>query len=237
MLTDKFIMGVSAGIGGSIAEAEKSLFKAKKRKREEKIDIYATKEKPPFYIEIYNGNKKPDGHEEIDPRVEDYMGLLRYLEKAPKGHEYIDKLEKIVKYDLGTTALTPLGYRIERNKRDIELEKMRKKRKTRRHVILFDVNDMKYWNEKGASYEIVSEHLNVIGKAFVENCRTHKDGTSDFVAQLIPIPLVNRKHGDAGDEFIVDLYCPKKYILEVTERLIKAAYNAQRKMKDYIKGR
>ncbi len=231
MAIDKFLIGLSVGIGESISEAEVALFKAKARKKARKYseeEILSTINNPPYSIEVYKGESIPAKKEKINPAVETYLKLLRSLEK--KSPEDIPLLDELVKKDFKTTALTPLGYRIEKYQRDIELEKMRKPRKKSRYVLLFDGDNMKFHNEReGSSYEKVSKRLNAIGKALVDSCRTKENGYSDFVAQVAP--LVNRKHGDAGDEFIVDLYTPKKYIVEIAERLIKAAYKAQREIK------
>jgi len=224
MSIDRYVIGVAVGIGKSIAEAEYSLFEAKKIKKADKKRL-KDRDNPPYFVKLYEGDKKPDRKTKIDPRVVDYLKLSKFLEE--KGSEYIPYLEKIVKIDPGTSALTILGYRLEQDKRENELNEKRKPRKGERYFVLFDLNDVHDWNEKGASYASVTRHINVIGRALVENCRTKKNGYSDFVAQ-IKDPLVTRKHGDAGDEFMVDLYCPKKYVKGVVERLINTIYKAQK---------
>src|SRR3989338_439480 len=220
-----YVMGISAGIGSSIAEAEEALFKAKQRKKKRGIDPFSVKDNPPYYIDVYEGNKKPDKFK-IDARIKDYLKVFEFL--IDNKSRYASKLEKLVKIDLGTTALTPLGYKIEEYKRENGFREKRKQKSRERHFILLDMNDTHYWNEKGASYKSVTNRINATGKSLVDGCRTRKNGRMDFVAQRFP--LVNRKHGDAGDEFIIDLYCPKKYLVGITKRLIEAEYKAQKEV-------
>jgi GGDEF domain-containing protein len=231
MKSEEFIIGLSVGIGFSLNEAQEALKIAKKGK-EKVVEGEAIRIDGPYNIAIYKGTPLPDKAISLDEVTRDLTILNKYT-----GETYQDMLKLIEgkKIDSLTGTLTPYGY-------FIELDLIRKaeekvyKRTPKRNILLFDGDNMKHWNET-YNYEEVTEHLIQIGKALNEH--THKiisgDRKSDLILrtnkseleEIADGSLVHRKHGTAGDEFIINLRAPYDKLVPIAERLIREAYLAQ----------
>ncbi len=113
--------------------------------------------------------------------------------------------------------------------------------------VFIDANDMHYWNEHGGTTdasgkiilcgtEDVDRHLKAIGYALVHGARMErKDADNDHPQfrpslDLVARRSVTRTHGSAGDEFVVDLYCPRVNVVNVVERLFDRVYAEQAKL-------
>jgi len=83
---------------------------------------------------------------------------------------------------------------------------------------------------KKYGYETVDRYLEAIGKALSENIRYSKDRNEKDLLKIKDL-LNNRKNDAAGDEFIIDLSCNKKYLKQIAERYITNCYEYQKKLK------
>lgn len=129
--------------------------------------------------------------------------------------------------DAKTGTLTPFGYRFQLQQNGLLIPKKGEERFT----VLFDVNDMHYWNDsKNGGYNRVSEKLDLIGRAL--NTATRQTMNPDYPDRSLdllikPNGYLKRTHGDAGDEFELDLVCKPESIVSVVKRAIDFAYFSQ----------
>ncbi len=83
-------------------------------------------------------------------------------------------------------------------------------------------------------HETAEIHITEIGKALNSGSRPVETGNrhSDLVTRITedsPL-LVQRLHGSAGDEFVVNVRCQEHQLVPLAEKLIRAAYEAQMNM-------
>ncbi|HOW29761.1 MAG TPA: diguanylate cyclase [archaeon] len=210
-MNNKILIKLSVGIGRNLAEAEEALKIAKTNKNKHKK----------FNIEIYNGPKLKYTNIIPSEIINAYLRLEKKLSNSPK--ELLDL--EILKKDPKTKLLNKLGYYIELQK----LELKKKYNKRNRFIILFDADSMHLLNKK-YGYETVDRYLEAIGKALSENIRYSKDRNEKDLLKIKDL-LNNRKNDAAGDEFIIDLSCNKKYLKQIAERYITNCYEYQKKLK------
>lgn len=210
-MDEKILIKLSVGIGHNLLEAEEALKVAKKNKHKHKK----------FNIEIYTGPKLK--YTDVIPSeiIEAYLRLEKRLSNSPKG--LIDL--EILKRDPKTKLLNKLGYYIEKQK----LENTKKYNFKNRYILLFDADSMHFLNKK-YGYETVDKYLEAVGKALSENIRYSKDRKEKDMLKIKDL-LNNRKNDAAGDEFIIDLFCDKKYLKQIAERYITNCYEYQKRLK------
>lgn len=210
-MNEKILIKLSVGIGHNLLEAEEALKVAKKNKHKHKK----------FNIEIYAGPKLK--YTDVIPSkiIEAYLRLEKRLSNSPK--DLIDL--EILKRDPKTKLLNKLGYYIEKQK----LENTKKYTPKNRYILLFDADSMHYLNRK-FGYETVDKYLEAVGQALSENIRDSKDRKEKDMLKIKDL-LNNRKNDAAGDEFIIDLSCDKKYLRHIAERYIINCYEYQKRLK------
>lgn len=210
-MNEKILIKLSVGIGHNLLEAEEALKVAKKNKHKHKK----------FNIEIYAGPKLK--YTDVIPSeiIEAYLRLEKRLSNSPK--DLIDL--EILKRDPKTKLLNKLGYYIEKQK----LENTKKYTPKNRYILLFDADSMHFLNKK-YGYETVDRYLEAVGKALSENIRDSKDRKEKDMLKIKDL-LNNRKNDAAGDEFIIDLSCDKKYLRHIAERYIINCYEYQKRLK------
>lgn len=210
-MNEKILIKLSVGIGHNLLEAEEALKVAKKNKHKHKK----------FNIEIYAGPKLK--YTDVIPSeiIEAYLRLEKRLSNSPK--DLIDL--EILKRDPKTKLLNKLGYYIEKQK----LENTKKYTPKNRYILLFDADSMHFLNKK-YGYETVDRYLETVGKALSENIRDSKDRKEKDMLKIKDL-LNNRKNDAAGDEFIIDLFCDKKYLRQIAERYITNCYEYQKRLK------
>lgn len=210
-MNEKILIKLSVGIGHNLLEAEEALKVAKKNKHKHKK----------FNIEIYAGPKLK--YTDVIPSeiIDAYLRLEKRLSNSPK--DLIDL--EILKRDPKTKLLNKLGYYIEKQK----LENTKKYNHKNRYILLFDADSMHFLNKK-YGYETVDKYLEAVGQALSENIRDSKDRKEKDMLKIKDL-LNNRKNDAAGDEFIIDLFCDKKYLRQIAERYITNCYEYQKRLK------
>jgi len=197
------IIQVSCGIGKSFEEATNALLKAKKNKGK----VY-------YNIQIYKGkilrSKIPEG---FKVRAKNFLRLAKKLSQEER-----KILEEVSLRDPITGMYNKTGF-------VIKLEALRKEKRDLGYYMLFDLDDLHYWNHK-IGYSKVDKYIEVIGKVIAGNVR-HNRG-EDIVA--------HRLNESAGDEFLV--FTPSKFGEEASEkiklvakRLINKIYGVQKNIK------
>jgi len=227
-----FIIGLSVGIGNSIIEAQTALKKAKSMK-EEVIEGKPIRVRfnGDYCISTYDGEPQNDKFVPLIELENDIEILNEYKEKDPQVYSHILEIIEGKKIDSSTGTFTPYGYQFELNN-ILEREMKERGRLPKRNILFFDCNDMHHWNDF-SNYDEVTRHISKIGEAL--NGDTHGVETgerySDLVARIEGYnPLVHRIHGNAGDEFAIDVRCPQNQLVPLGKRLIKSAYIAQANM-------
>jgi len=208
---DGVIIRLSVGIGRNVLEAEEALKIAKKKKHQKKE----------FNIEIYSD--KPISHTlEVPKKV--VSAYLRLEKKLSNSKDSLKDLE-MLKRDHKTGLLNRFGYYVEKNK----LIKQKKYGKNR-FIIFFDADSMHSLNNK-YGYIFVDKYLTAIGKALNKNIRNRDQKDILNVGET----LNNRRNDTAGDEFIIDIYCKEKDVLNITRRYLTKCYEYQRKINKRLK--
>lgn len=201
------VIRISVGIGRNLKEAEEALKIAKKNK----------KLKKEFNIERYSGKPIKESKDISKKSINAYLRLEKELSKSKS---LLADLETL-KVDPKTGLLNRFGYFVEKNK----LIKQKKYGKNR-FIIFFDADSMHYLNNK-YGYSFVDKYLDSIGRALNDNVR--KRDRKDILN--VSEALYNRKHDTAGDEFIVDISCKEKDLLNITKRYLTRCYEYQKKIK------
>jgi len=242
----EYVIGLKAGIGNSFAEAQAAMFQASKLKQkinsDEPLENVAVRvrneyERKSYAIVFYedkpltaDSSSIVNVNHELSVKVEEassYLGKLieEYGENSLAVEAYKYSLN-LSSYDSTTGALLPFGYllaqRLERS--SVPPPGME------RFFVFIDANDMKYWNTQTEDYADVTRHIQAIGKALVKGTRRKSRGdfdSVDLVSSQFWESLVHRTHGDAGDEFLIDLYCRKEDIVKITGRLFDLCYESQ----------
>lgn len=217
-MTRKDLTGVviklSVGIGKNILEAEQALKIAKQKKHNSKE----------FNIEIYSGpNLKYKNN--LSKEWED--AYLRIEKNLSNFTNAVLDLE-ILKKDPKTGLLNRFGYYIERKKL-IDQQKYNPKD---RYIILFDGDSMHNLNKK-YGYSVVDKYLEEIGKALLKNIRNSKNRKEKDILKIKDL-LNTRKNDATGDEFIIDLSCPKDQLIKITERYLTNCYEYQKKLSEKL---
>lgn len=244
----EFILGLKAGIGHNLCEAEQAMngAKLKKEKIVETDSVEVAKQKIEaiiavgvYPIKVYDGPPLAElPNTALIRRVTASLTRLQSIEQeygtsSPAYHALKAEIGQQCT-DPATLALTPFGYTF----LQVENPSLVAASILDRHIILIDANNMHYWNDK-MGYDKVSARLNAIGRALVQATRTMKlqesydDTDKRNITAMSPDLVVregyvNRTHGTAGDEFIVDLFCRKDDVLTITHRLFQQAYAEQR---------
>lgn len=242
-----FRVGLAAGIGATINQAESALHAAKDLKKD-----------------LLDSDSREVARETVEEAITQGRYAIRTFREGdllcdlvePNDHALINKVGKAVNtlrdlerrygrnsvayqaaYDLlndharddGTGALTPFGYVLHSFLHPIAVPDGHQSLK-----VIVDANDMHYWNAN-VGYEAVTHHLQAIGAALVHDTRTISAGESPeqrsvSVSDMVSRRAVTRTHGSAGDEFMIDLICPTEKAEDVVKRLFTAAYTAQDKL-------
>jgi len=202
------IITMSCGIGRSFKEAMVAVAEAKKSKTK-------------FNLRFYEGHKlRSMIHKNFKKRAKDYFKLAKTLNK-----EQINSLQSISFHDPITGLLNKTGF-------VIKLEELRKKGITDGYYVLFDLDDLHYWNSK-LGYLKVDEYLEMIGKEVVNTLRSRKLSTSE---ERVVEVIGHRLNESAGDEFLIFIslkHCEKSRdkIKEIVQDIFERVYNKQSKMK------
>ncbi len=210
-MNEKVLIKLSVGIGHNLLEAEEALKIAKKNKYKHKK----------FNVEIYNGPKLKYINIIPSEIINAYIRLEKKLSNFPNALKDLE----ILKRDPKTKLLNKLGYYIEKKR----LEKTKKYNIKNRFIFLFDADSMHYLNKK-YGYETVDRYLEAIGKALSKNIRNSKDRKEKDMLNSNDL-LNNRKNDAAGDEFIIDLSCNRKYLKQIADRYITYCYEYQKRLK------
>ena len=172
------MLTVSCGIGRSFEEASKAVAKAKKHKGKIK-----------YNIQIYEGKKLNDHlPESYKHKIERYIEFVSTLTE-----EQNKMLEDFALHDPLTGLLNKTGF-------FLKLIKLKKIKISKGYYVLFDVDNMSYWN-KHLGYSEVDRRLAAIGREITNNLRHHKDRAADI--------LGHRLNESAGDEFLI--FFPSKH--------------------------
>ncbi|MFA5746237.1 MAG: diguanylate cyclase [archaeon] len=204
------LIKLSVGIGKNILEAEQALKIAKSKKHQGKeynIEIYSG---PSLKYKNYLSKKWEDAYLRIEKTLSNFSNAVLDLE--------------ILKKDPKTGLLNRFGYYIEKKKL-IDNHKYSPKD---RFIILFDGDSMHNLN-KIYSYSIVDKYLETIGKALLKSIRNSKDRKDKDILKIKDL-LNTRKNDATGDEFIIDLNCPKDQLLPITKRYLTNCYEYQKKL-------
>ena len=226
-----FILGISVGIGNSIKEAQEALKNAKSLKetveRDKPIKIRFD---GPYSIAQYSGHHLLDeavALKELDADLK----ILNTYSGNPEVYADMLKLIEGKRHDHSTNTLTPYGYQFHLNQ-IVERERSEYGRTPQRQLLFFDCNNMHYWNEL-TNYDEVTRHIAAVGSALSHNSRNESRGDRDrdLVTRVMQNDsLVQRIHGSAGDEFLVNVRAPKDKLVIIAEKLIKSAYQSQMDM-------
>jgi len=165
---------VSCGIGRSFEEA---VYAVKGAKRHKGKGLR-------FNTEIYRGkrlrSKIPEGFKK---RVVNYFRLKKILNKKQQ-----KLLEDFSLRDPITGMLNKTGF-------VMRLEELKRKKGLSGYYILFDLDDLHYWNKR-LGYSKVDKQIKRIGKIIFNSIRhNHAKGRDDIVG--------HRLNESAGDEFLI----------------------------------
>lgn len=250
----EYVIGISAGIGRSFAEANAALKVAKENKLdisgcqpEEAISLIKEAfELGHYSIHLYDGPPKRSKpvFKEIDSLEKDLEEDLVFLDDVKErygakslAYDALESMVKKRKHDPLTGALSPYGYLFKKKTEKIPISFPNG---IEHFTVLIDGNNMKYWNDH-FEYNDVSAHLAALGQALVKGVRKggekHKGKYSvekkldAGVPDLVLRPgFVTRTHGSAGDEFVLDLYCKEEDVVNVVKRLFDQTYAAQKEL-------
>ena len=202
------IITMSCGIGRSFKEAMVAVTKAKKSKTK-------------FNLKFYEGRKlRSKIHKNFKKRAKDYFNLAKTLSK-----EQIKALQSFSFHDPITGMLNKTGF-------VIKLEELKKRGITKGYYILFDLDDLHYWNSK-LGYLKVDEYLEMIGREIVDTLRSRKLSTPE---ERVVEVVGHRLNESAGDEFLIFIslkQCEKsrEKIKEVVHDILKRVYEKQSEIK------
>ena len=227
-----FILGVSVGIGSSITEAQEALLKNAKSLKEtvEEGKPIQIRFNGPYSIAQYSGVPLLDEAVALKEFEAD-LEILNTHSGNPKVYADMLELIKGKRYDHSTGTLTPYGYQFQL-KQIVERERSEYGRTPQRQLLFFDCNNMHYWNEL-TNYDEVTRHIAAVGSALSHNSRNkgRENMDRDLVTRVMQNDsLVQRIHGSAGDEFLVNVRAPKDKLVIIAEKLIKSAYQSQMDM-------
>ena len=191
---------VSCGIGFSFEEASRAMQQAKNKKH-----IH-------YNIQIYKGPRlKSKFPERFKQKVRDYFKLSKQLSKKQK-----EILENLVLYDYLTGMYNKTGY-------ILRLEELKLKGVKEGYYILFDLDDLHYWNKK-LGYAGVDKFIESFGNELLNNIR------HETIEGRMPDILGHRLNESAGDEFL--LFIPLKHnkenseiVMKLIKRLIDKVYS------------
>ena len=229
-----FILGISVGIGNSIKESQEALLKNAKSLKEtvEEGKPIKIRFNGPYSIAQYSGDPLLDevvAMKELEADLE----ILNTHSGNPKVYADMLKLTEGKKYDHSTGTLTPYGYQFQL-KQIVEREQSVYRRTPKRQLLFFDCNDMHHWNDL-TDYDEVTRHIAAVGSALSHNSRNKGRGNRDrdLVTRVMQNDsLVQRIHGSAGDEFLVNVRAPNDKLVIIAKKLIKSAYQNQMEMYD-----
>jgi len=169
----KEVITISCGIGRSFEETVAAMRIAKKIKGEEK-----------YNIKIYKGERlRSKLHEVFKQRAKEYFELSNALTNDQK-----KILENFSLRDPLTGLLNKIGF-------VLKLEELKRLGINSGYYILFDLDDLHYWNQK-IGYSKVDKYIEEIGKVIISNIRQRDNKLmSDLVG--------HRLNESAGDEFLI----------------------------------
>ncbi|MBI2208434.1 hypothetical protein HYU50_02980 [Candidatus Woesearchaeota archaeon] len=226
-----FILGLSVGIGDSIKEAQEALKNAKSLKETvEEGKPIKIRFNGPYSIAQYSGSPLLDEAMALK-ELETDLGILNSHSGNPRVYADMLTLIEGKRYDHSTGTLTPYGYQFQLEQ-SVERERSEYGRTQQRRLLFFDCNDMHHWNDL-TDYDEVTRHIAAIGRALSHNSRNERQETRDrdLVTRVMQNDsLVQRIHGSAGDEFLVNVRAPKDKLVLIAEKLIKSAYKTQMDM-------
>ena len=226
-----FILGLSVGIGSSVKEAQTALKTAKSLKEKiEEGEPIKIRFNGPYSIAQYSGDPLLDEAVALEELKAD-LEILNIYSGNPRIYADMLKLIEGKRYNYSTGTLTPYGYQLQL-KQIVEREITKYGRAPQRQLLFFDCNDMKHWNDL-TDYDEVTRHIAVVGSALNHNSRNEgRDNRDvDLVTRVLQNDyLVQRIHGSAGDEFLVNVRAPQKRLVTIAKKLIKSAYKAQMDM-------
>ena len=226
-----FILVLSVGIGSSVKEAQTALKTAKSLKEKvEESEPIKIRFNGPYSVAQYSGVPLLDEAVALEELEADLEILNAH---SGNSQVYADMLKLVEgkRYDHSTGTLTPYGYQFQL-KQIVEREITKYGRAPQRQLLFFDCNDMKYWNDL-TDYDGVTRHIAAVGSALSHNSRNkgRENMDRDLVTRVMQNDsLVQRIHGSAGDEFLVNVRAPKDKLVIIAEKLIKSAYQAQMDM-------
>ena|SRR3989344_4126853 len=173
MIMKKEVITISCGIGRSFEETVAAMRIAKKIKGEEK-----------YNIKIYKGERlRSKLHEVFKQRAKEYFELSNALTNDQK-----KILENFSLRDPLTGLLNKIGF-------VLKLEELKRLGINSGYYILFDLDDLHYWNQK-IGYSKVDKYIEEIGKVIISNIRQRDNKLmSDLVG--------HRLNESAGDEFLI----------------------------------
>lgn len=215
----------------------------------EKVDLMVRSKR--YAIHLYDGTEvRPvmedlslSSRKALENEVEETILSLNRIEKEygfnSLAYKTINQMVRLRSVDQTTGTLTYYGYLLQLKKGP---ERAAAVNGSQLFQVLVDCNYMHYWNSK-VGYNNVTDKITVVGNALVQSTRTppflnlgqqNKTGTgqdkrqkrkSDRYPDLVT--LVTRTHGSAGDEFLIDLYCPADLIVPVVNRVFDTVYSKQ----------
>ncbi|MBU1112151.1 MAG: hypothetical protein ABIG93_00270 [archaeon] len=243
----EYILGVKAGIGETFQEAEQALQKASLLKpkivpedspKEAFAKTLAQIESRKYAVVMYDGQPLEVSYDLEDVNRDAILEAIDNLKEVAftygedsLAYQALERSIENQSYDRTTGALTNFGYMFELCKREELSPESVLPEGVKRYIVLFDANDMHYWNSN-AGYDNVTDHIAAIGKALVDSSRGvfNIDKTDKVPDIVIRVPFVNRTHGSAGDEFMIDPYCHEDHIGPVVERLVDQIYQHQKEL-------
>jgi hypothetical protein len=247
-MTLEYILGLKAGIGRSFKEAEIALNKANALKEnllptdtpeEANRKIGQRIQSGDYAIVQYCGEQIANVQDiTLEKTVFGSLKRLNLIKSRygddTEAYKFFKEEQEDRSHDPSTGALTPFGYIMHQMFDYFE----ELPTGVERFLILADVNDMHYWNAV-SGYEDVSLHLAAIGKSLVKSSRTslkvYERTNKRIKVPRVKVPdrvvkprYVTRTHGDAGDEFLIDLHCRQQDVIKIVKRFFDRAFQAQR---------
>ena len=235
-----FIIGMKVGIGETPDEASLAVLKQASQLKEKVNDsdlpesvlqkTVAKHTQQDYSIARYDGPEVEidpeieEARERLSARVKESIDRLATIErkygKDELAYTYLRDEVRTKEIDKDTGCLTPFGYQFQIQTQESE----RIPEGMKRFYLMFDGNDMHYWNEK-ADYNDVTAHLHLMGRTLKESTRGKKRPEDKTRQDLVG--RVTRTHGSAGDEFLVDIICKESDIMKITTRIMKEVYQTQ----------
>ena len=236
----EFLLGLSAGIGDTISQAEFAMLHgAKKMKNSDPLNVPT--DPIDFHIvrfEDLEGKLRELGERQISdiesqrPQYEDLIKHYSEFLADCKGNTIkTKKLNKLTITDPTTGLLNRLGYYLAVEGRDQLVVPDGHKRL----YVLFDCDYVKHFNYlPECGYGETTRHICAIGQGIFNSTR-HQDKSSQpdqrktdtTEMKLLDLPLATRNYGAHGDEFLLDIFCPGDQIAPITQRIIAAANQKQ----------